>query len=151
MRGMRHMSRFVTILLACATGLAVAYLFGYAAGIMRPCRGEQLSCSITQVLGFVYVPVFSAVALIVFSVAAFWKSDRRALNVALLLPLVPFLLLVGYIKYSEFSVREFHEIREHDTQELLQVVIPIILTLVIPWTLLLRFAGWAKIENNAHG
>jgi hypothetical protein len=145
------MSRFIAILLACVTGLGAAFLFGYVAGIVRPCRGEQLSCSITQVLGLVYTPVFSAAALLAFSVAAFWKSDRRALNNALLLPLVPFLLLVVYIKYSEFSVREFHDIREHDIQELLQVVIPIILTLVIPWTLLLRFAGWAKIENNAHG
>jgi len=134
------MRRFVTILLACASGLAVAFLFAYVAGIVRLCTGEALSCSMTRIIGLIYIPVFSLIALICFTVAAFWKPGARGLNIALLTPLLPFMLLVVWIKYSEISVREFHEIRERDIQEMLQIVIPIILTLVLPWILLRRFA-----------
>ncbi|EKS40338.1 hypothetical protein [Afipia clevelandensis] len=142
------MRRFLVIVLACALGLAVAFAFGLAADLLRPCTGEGLSCSMTKVIGFIYTPVFSAVALICFTAAVFWKGGR-ALNVALLLPLVPFLLLVLVLKYSDISVREFREIREHDIQEILQIAIPIILTLIVPWALLRRFATWLEPGNVA--
>lgn len=137
------MRRFLITLLACASGLAAAFAFGFTAELLRPCTGEGLSCSMTKVLGFIYTPVFSAIALICFMVAVFWK-DARALNVALLVPLVPLLLLVAGLKYSDISVREFHEIRERDIQEILQIAVPIILTMIVPWAVLRRFANWLE-------
>lgn len=135
------MRRFLIIFLACALGLAVAFAFGFAANLLRPCTGEGLSCSMTKIIGFIYTPAFSAVALICFTVAVFWKGTSRALNVALLVPLLPFLLLVAALKYSDISVREFHEIRERDIQEILQIAVPIVLTMILPWAVLSRFAG----------
>lgn len=135
------MRRFGIIVLACAFGLAVALAFGVVAGLLRPCPGEGLACSMTLIAGLISTPVFSAVALICFTVAVFWRSGARALNIALLVPLVPFLLLVVGVKYSDISVREFHELRETDIQEMLQIVVPIILTLILPWAMLRRFAG----------
>lgn len=137
------MRRFLIIFLACALGLAAAFAFGFAADQLRRCTGEGLSCSMTKIIGFIYTPVFSGVALICFTVAVFWKG-ARALNIALLIPLVPFLLLVVVLKYSDISVREFHEIRERDIQEILQIAIPIIVTLIVPWAALRRFAGWLE-------
>lgn len=138
------MRRFLIILLACALGLAMAFAFGFAANLLRPCTGEGLSCSMTKVIGFIYTPVFGVVALSCFAVAVFWKGSARALNIALLAPLVPFLLLVVVLKYSDISVREFHEIREKDIQEILQIAIPIVLTLFVPWAVLRRFANWLE-------
>jgi len=138
------MRRFLMIVLACALGLAAAFAFGFAADLLRPCTGEGLSCSMTKVIGFIYTPVFAAVALICFAVAVFWKGHARALNIALLVPLVPFLLLVVVLKYSDISVREFHEIRERDIQEILQIAIPIVLTLIVPWAVLRCFANWLE-------
>lgn len=140
------MRRFLIILLACVLGLVVAFAFGFAADLLRPCTGERLSCSMTKIIGFIYTPVFAAVALICFAVSVFWKGVR-ALNIALLIPLVPFLLLVAGLKYSDISVREFHEIREHDIQEILQVAIPIAVTLIVPWAVLQRFANWLEPEK----
>ena len=139
------MRRFVTTLLACAAGLAAAFLFAYAADIARSCTGEALSCSMTKIIVLIYIPVFSVIALIAFSLAVFWKGGgARALNIALLIPLLPFLVFASYVKYSEFSVREFHDIRERDIQELLQVIIPIILTLIVPWVMLSRCVKWLE-------
>jgi cytochrome bd-type quinol oxidase subunit 2 len=132
------LKRFLVVVLACAIGLAVAFAFAYVAGLARPCQGERLTCSMVDVIGIVYTPVFAAVALIGFSLAVLWKQSRRALNIAVLLPLAAFLSLIGALKYSQFSVREFHDIRESDVQELLRVFIPIILTLVVPWAVLRR-------------
>jgi hypothetical protein len=135
------MRRFLIIALACALGLGVAFAFGFAANLLRPCTGEQLSCSMIKAIGFIYTPIFGAVALICFTVAVFWKGSVQALNIALLVPLVPFLLLVVILKYSDISVREFHDIRERDIQEILQIAVPIVLTLVVPWAVLRRFAN----------
>ncbi len=135
------MRRFVIIFLACVLGLAVAFAFGFAANLLRPCTGEGLSCSMTKIIGFIYTPAFSVVALICFTVAVFWKGSARALNIALLVLLLPFLVFAFYVKFSEFSVREFHDIRERDIQELLQIIIPIVLTMILPWAVLSRFAG----------
>lgn len=141
------MRRFGIIALACVLGLAAALAFGYVAGLLRPCQGERLSCSMTEIIGLIYTPVFSVIALICFTVAVFWRSGPRALNIALLVPLVPFLLLAAGLKYSDISVREFHEIREVDIQEMLQIVGPIILTLMLPWAMLRRFAGRLEPKN----
>lgn len=140
------MRRFLIIFLACAFGLAVAFAFGFAADLLRPCTGEGLSCSMTKIIGFIYTPVFSVIALICFSVAVFWKSSVRALNIALLVPLVPFLLLAVSLKYSDISVREFHEIRERDMQEVLQIFIPIFLALTVPWAALRYFASRLELK-----
>ncbi|MBI3702157.1 MAG: hypothetical protein HY242_17170 [Afipia sp.] len=145
------MRRFAAILLACAFGLGAAYLFAYAADIARPCTGEGLSCSMTKVLGFVYIPVFSAVALIALSVAIFWKGTARAVNIAGALPLGAFVIFAAYVKWSEFSVREFHDIRERDIQELLQVILPIILTLIVPWIVLHQFVTRTETGKTSHG
>jgi hypothetical protein len=127
------MRRLLTIFLACALGLAAAFLFRIAAGAIRPCTGEHLSCSMTSILGFIYVPVFAGAALIVCGVAMFWKGSARALTAAMLIVLVPLLALFAFVKYSEISVREWHEIRERDIQEILQVFVPIVLTQLVPW------------------
>lgn len=144
------MRRFLIIILACALGLAVAFAFGFAADLLRPCTGEGLSCSMTKVIGFIYTPVFGVVALSCFAVAVFRKGSARALNIALLAPLVPFLLLVVVLKYSDISVREFHEIREKDIQEILQIAIPIVLTLFVPWVVLRHFANWLEPGKAAN-
>lgn len=145
------MRRFVIIFLACALGLGVAFAFCFAADLFRRCTGEGLSCSMTKIIGFIYTPVFSVVALICFTVAVFWKGSARALNVALLVPLVPFLLLVAGLKYSDISVREFHEIRERDIQEILQIAVPIVLTLIVPWAMLSRCAEWLEPKRMQNG
>jgi len=140
------MRRFLIVFLACAFGLAVAFAFGFAADLLRPCTGEGLSCSMTKIIGFIYTPVFSVIALICFTVAVFWTGSMRALNIALLVPLVPFLLLTVSLKYSDISVRQFHEIREHDIQEILQIAIPIALTLIVPWAALRCFASRLELK-----
>lgn len=139
--------RLLIVVLACALGLAVAFAFGYAAGLVRPCRGEGLACSMTRIVGFIYTPIFSGAALLLFAVAALWKNTGTALAIAALIPLMPFLLLFAFIKYSDISVRELHEIRDRDVQELLQIAIPIVLTLVVPWAVLQRFANPPDIEK----
>jgi energy-coupling factor transporter transmembrane protein EcfT len=130
------MRRLIRIVLACALGLGAAYLFRLLADIARPCGGEGLSCAMIRVVGFVYTPVFAAVALFVFGIAELWKGHARALTAAMLLLLVPFLILFASFKFSDISVREFHDIREHDIDELLQIAIPIVLTLIVPWLVL---------------
>lgn len=139
--------RLLIVVLACLFGLAAALAFGYAAGVVLPCRGEGLSCSMTQIIGLIYVPVVSGVALLVFAIAALWKNTVAAFALAALIPLVPFVLLFAFIKYSEISVRELHDIRDRDVQELLQIAIPIVLTLVVPWAVLQRFANPPDIEK----
>lgn len=101
----------------------------------------------TKIVGLIYTPVFSGVALVVFAIAALWKNIGTALAVAALIPLVPFLLLFAFIKFSDISVRELHDIRDRDVQELLQIAIPIVLTLGVPWAVLKRFAKPAEIEK----
>ncbi|MBN8981990.1 MAG: hypothetical protein J0I29_12045 [Rhizobiales bacterium] len=143
------MRRSAVILLACAVGLGTAFAFAYVAGLMTPCRGEQLTCSMTKIIGLIYIPVFSAVALIAFSIAIFWKDTIQAVNIAAAVPLGVFLLFIAYVKWSEFSVREFHDIRERDIQELLQVVLPIVLTLTVPWVALHKFVS--RTGKISHG
>lgn len=140
--------RLLIVVLACALGLAAAFAFAYVANFARPCRSELLACSMTKVVGLIYIPVFGGVALLVFAGAALWKNTAAALAVAALIPLVPFLLLFAFIKVEEISVRELHEIRDRDVQELLQVAIPIVLTLVVPWAVLRRFANPPLIEKT---
>lgn len=140
--------RLLIVVLACALGLALAFAFAQIAGVAHPCGGEQLSCSMTQIIGFIYTPVFSGVALLAFAVAALWKNTGTALAVALLIPLMPFLILFAFLKYSDISVREFHELRDRDVQELLQIAIPIVLTLVVPWAVLKRFANTPVLEKT---
>lgn len=144
------MGRLIRIVLACALGLGVAFLFRWLAGIARPCSGEGLSCSMTSIVGFIYTQVFAAAALIVFSVAEFWKGHVRALTIAMLILLVPFLILFAHIKLSAISVREFHEIRELDIHEVLQIAIPIVLTLMVPWLVLVT-TGRHATRANATG
>lgn len=140
--------RLLIVVLACAFGLAVAFVFAQIAGLVRPCRGEGLSCSMTQIIGLIYIPVFSGAALLLFAIAALWKNTAAALAMAALIPLAPFLILFAFIKYSDISVRELYEIRDRDVQELLQVAIPIVLTLVVPWAVLQRFANPPLIEKT---
>ncbi|OQW57147.1 MAG: hypothetical protein A4S14_08655 [Proteobacteria bacterium SG_bin9] len=140
--------RLLIVVLACAFGLAAAFVFAKVAGLVHPCGGEQLSCSMTRIIGFIYTPVFSGVALIAFAIAALWKNTGTALLVAMLIPLVPFLILFASLKYSDISVREWHEIRGRDVQELLQIAIPIVLTLVVPWAVLKRFANPPVLEKT---
>ena len=139
------MKRFLAIVLACALGLAAAFAFAYAARIARPCQGEQLTCSMTDIISLIYTPVFTAIALVAATIAVFWKQSLRAFDIALLLPLAVFLVFIGTIKYSEFSVREFHDIRERDIQELLRIFIPIVLTLIVPWAALRR---WLELKRT---
>lgn len=145
------MRRFLRTIGACLLGLIAAFAFDFLAGVVRPCTGEGLACSMTSILGFIYVPVFAVIALVCFGISVFVRNDPQAVGIAALVPLVPFLLLVAYIKFSEISVREYHEIRERDIQELLQIVIPIVLTIVVPWAVLQRFAVRAETEVKAHG
>jgi uncharacterized membrane protein YhaH (DUF805 family) len=145
------MRRFLTIALACALGLVAAFVFAHAAETIRPCTGEQLSCSITRAIGVIYIPVFSAIALVAFSIAVFWKNTAQAMNVAGTIPLGAFLLLMTYIKWSEFSVREFHDIRERDIQELFQIILPIALTMIVPWIVLQRTAVRTETGKTSHG
>lgn len=140
--------RLLIVVLACALGLAAAFAFGKVAGFVHPCGGEQLSCSMTRIIGFIYTPVFSGVALVAFTVAALWKNTSSALAIALLVPLVPFLILFASLKYSDISVREWHEIRDRDLQELLHIAVPIVLTLVVPWAVLQRFANPPVLEKT---
>lgn len=140
--------RLLIVVLACALGLAAAFAFGKVAGVVHPCGGEQLSCSMTRIIGFIYTPVFSGVALVAFAVAALWKNTSSALAIALLVPLVPFLILFASLKYSDISVREWHEIRDRDLQELLHIAVPIVLTLVVPWAVLQRFANPPVLEKT---
>lgn len=144
------MRRLLLLLLACALGLAAAFVFRYLAERLRPCGGEQLACSMTALIGLVYAPIFCGLALIVFAVAEFWKGQSRAHTIALLILLLPFLALVLYIKVTAISVREFHEIREQDIQELLQVVLPILLTLIVPWAVLWTHNARNENRMNAH-
>ena len=65
-----------------------------------------------------------------------------------MIPLAMFLALAAFLKWTEISVREFHEIRERDVQELLQIIIPIVLTLVVPWLTLLRASGIQSIKRE---
>ena len=143
--------RLLMVVLACDLGLAAAFAFGFVAGLVRPCEGERLSCSMTEIVGFIYIPVFSGAALLAFAAAALWKNSTSAITWAALIPLVPFLLLFAITKYFEISVREYNEIRERDVQELLQIAIPIVLTLVVPWIVLQHFAGRTETEKKAHG
>lgn len=138
------MRRFLDILGACAIGLVAAFLFPLLAGFIWPCGGERLACSMTAIIRYIYAPIFAGIALIAFSVAMFWKGTPRALAVAMLVPLIPFLIFFAYIKWDEISVRELHEIRSKDIQELLQIGIPIALTLILPWVLLQRRYGEPK-------
>jgi hypothetical protein len=149
------MRRLLTIIAACVLGLCAAFLVRFVANAIRPCVGEQLACSMTSIIGFIYIPVFSGATLIASAIAMFWKGDVRALTIATLSILVPLLVLFTYVKYSEISVREWHEIREHDIQELLQVVIPIVLTQVVPWlvlrTYIARGRGAAVRKADCNG
>lgn len=139
--------RLMLVVLACALGLVAAFAFAQVANFVHSCGGEGLACAMTEIVGFIYTPVFSGVALVVFAIAALWKNTTGALAVALLVPLVPFLMLFAYFKYSDISVRELHDIRDRDVQELLHIAIPIVLTLVVPWAVLQRFANPATIEK----
>jgi hypothetical protein len=145
------MRRLLIVLGACMLGLIAAFAFAYVAGIVRPCSGEQLSCSMTVIVGIVYIPVFSIVAALCFSVAALWKNEPAVIAIAGLAPIAVFVLFAGTTKFSEFSVREFHEVRERDIQELLQVGIPVLLTMIVPWIVLQWFASRAATEMNIHG
>jgi hypothetical protein len=144
------MRRLIRIVLACALGLGAAVLFRLLADIARPCGGEGLSCAMIRALGFIYTPVFAAAALIAFSIAEFWKGHARALTAAMLVLLVPFLILFAHTKLSAISVREFHEIREVDIHETLQIAVPIILTLIVPWLVLVT-TGRHATRANATG
>jgi hypothetical protein len=144
------MRRFAVICLACVIGFAAAFAFAYVARIVRPCTGEQLACSMTQIIGLIYIPVFSAIALIELSIAMFWKGSVQALNIAAMIPLGAFLIFIASVKWPEFSVREFHDIRERDIQELLQVILPIVLTLTVPW-IVLRKIGRTETGKIVHG
>ena len=136
-----NVRRVLIVVLACALGVAAAYAFGIAARLVRPCTGEQLSCSMTVVVGLVTIAISGAVALLAYGLAMLWKNDARALAMALLVPLVSFLLFAAYVKGSAISVREFGEIRETDIDELLQIVIPVVLMLTVPWFVLRPFVG----------
>lgn len=140
--------RLLIVVLACAFGLAVAFVFAQIAALARPCGGEQLSCSMTRIIGLIYIPVFSGAALLLFAIAALWKNTAAALAMAALIPLAPFLILFAFIKYSDISVRELYEIRDRDVQELLQIAIPIVLTLVVPWAVLQRFVNPPALEKT---
>lgn len=139
--------RLLIVVLACALGFVAAFAFARVATFVHPCGGEGLACSMTKIVGLIYTPVFSGVALVVFAIAALWKNTGTALAVAALIPLVPFLLLFAFIKFSDISVRELHDIRDRDVQELLQIAIPIVLTVIVPWAVLKRFAKPADIEK----
>lgn len=143
--------RLLMVGLSCALGLAVAFAFAQLATYAHPCGREGLSCSMTQIVGLIYMPVFAGIALLTFAVATLWKNDATALTVAALVPLVPLVAFATFTKYFEMSVREFGEIRDRDIDELLQIYIPIVLTIVVPWALLWRFAAQAKTEKKAHG
>ncbi len=145
------MRRFALICLACVIGLGAAFAFAYTVRMLRPCSGEQLTCSMTQILGLIYIPVFSAIALIALSIATFWKGTVQAVNVAAALPLGAFLIFAIYVKWSEFSVREFHDIRERDIQELLQIILPIALTMIVPWIALSKFVTRTQTGKIPHG
>jgi hypothetical protein len=132
------MRRFLNVLGACVIGLVAGFAFQALAGLIWPCGGEGLSCSMTTIIGLIYIPVFAAAALITLLIAKFWKDTARALTVAMLVPLIPFVLFFAYIKWEEIGNREWHELRSKDTQELLQIGIPIALTMIVPWALLLR-------------
>jgi hypothetical protein len=119
-------------------GLVAGFAFQGLAALVWPCGGEGLACSMTMIVGLIYIPVFAAAALIALLIAEFWKGTPRALTVAMLVPLVPFVLFFAYIKWEEIGNRELHELRSKDTQELVQIGIPIALTMIVPWVLLLR-------------
>jgi hypothetical protein len=135
------MRRFLNILGACVIGLVAGFAFQAAAGFVWPCGGEGLSCSMTTIIGLIYIPAFAAAGFIAFLVAEFWKGSPRAHTVAMLVPLIPFVLFFAYIKWEEIGNRELHELRSKDTQELVQIAIPIALTMIVPWAMLLRRRG----------
>ena len=145
------MRRLLITLAACALGFLAAFAFSFTATVVRPCTGESLSCTMTSIVALIYIPVFGVIALLVFSIAVFSQSAKHALNIAALVPLVPFTLRAAYIKVSEISARELNEIRERDIQELLQIAIPIVMTIVIPWIVLQYFSARAATKVQAHG
>jgi hypothetical protein len=138
------MRRFLNIFACCVMGLVAGFAFQALAELVWPCSGEGLSCSMTKIVGFIYIPVFAAVSLAAFLIAEFWKGTQRALAVAMLIPLIPFLTFFVCIKLEEIGNREWHELRGKDTQELVQIAIPIALTMIVPWALLLRRRGEPK-------
>ena len=73
--------RLLVVVLACGLGLAAALVFGFVAGLVRPCEGERLSCSMTQIVGLIYIPVFSGLALLTFLIAMFWKIEFWKIDV----------------------------------------------------------------------
>lgn len=133
------MRRFFAILRVCILGLVAGFAFQAGAGLIWPCGGEGLSCSMTTIIGLIYIPVFAAIGLVAFLIAEFWTGTPRAHTVAMLVPLIPFVIFFAYIKWEEIGNREWHELRSKDTQELVQIAIPIALTLIVPWAMLLRW------------
>jgi hypothetical protein len=137
--------RFLVVSAACAIGLAAGLAFQPIGQAVWPCGGEGLACSMTTIVGFIYTPVFAGAGLIAFLIAEFWKGTPRALTVAMLVPLVFFVLAFAYFKWSEISVREWHGIRSDDIQEVVQIAVPIMLALVVPWLVLLN---WRIPKSN---
>ncbi len=136
------MLRLLAILAGCALGVGAAFLSGFIASLAVPCGGEQLACSMNRVVGFVGICAYGGAALVVFTAALFWKGTIRAVTIGMLIVLVPSLLAFAFEKLSMISIREFHEIRSNDIQEVLQIVIPAALTVLVPWLFLCVVLRW---------
>ncbi len=137
------MRRFLMLLVACALGLGAGELASWLASEMLPCSGERLACSMDAIGGMVVTLFAAGIATVVFGVALYSKGDAGAVTIAMLILIAGALVFWAFVAYSQISVREFHDIRSGDIRQVTYMLIPALLTAIVPWLCLRVFIARA--------
>lgn len=141
------MRLFVVILLGGLLSLFAGITFTIAGSAVFPCGSDPAGCGMAEAYRLFAVPVFVAIGMIVFGIAAPGQGRERAIRIAMkVLLLVPvFLIAFGFVADASAGKAT----RVADVLDALQLAIPFWAVVVMQWYVVRDFLRRREQERVA--